>query len=76
MTEDVWYYGPTAVGKSHNAFDGYDYRTHYVKCLKDDWWCGYKGQEIVILNDFRGQIDYSEMLQLCDKWPHTVKQRN
>ena len=76
MTEGVWYYGPTAVGKSHKAFEGYDYTTHYVKCLDDQWWDGYKGQEIVILNDFRGQINYSEMLQLCDKWHHTVRQRN
>lgn len=75
MTEGVWYHGPTGTGKSHTAFEGFDEATHYVKCLDDAWWDGYTGQEIVILNDFRGQISYSELLQLVDKYPHRVKQR-
>ena len=40
-----------------------------------DRWDGYKGQEIVIFNEFRGQIKFSELLDLCDKWPKTVKWR-
>ena len=47
-----------------------------MKNLSDDWWDGYIGQPRVILNDFRGQIKYEDLLCLVDKWPHTVKQRN
>ena len=37
---------------------------------------GYRQQDIVIINEFRGQIPYSELLDLIDKWPKTVKRRN
>lgn len=76
MTQGTWYYGETGTGKSHVAFEGFDPDTHYVKCLKDDWWDGYTGQKIVILNEFRGEIPFGEMLALTDKWPHFVKRRN
>lgn len=76
MTKGVWYTGPTGAGKSHRVFEGYDPETHYVKNLQDEWWDGYKGQSIVIFNEFRGQIKFSELLDLMDKYPKTVKQRN
>lgn len=76
MTEGIWYYGETGTGKSHRAFKDFDPETMYVKPLEDDWWDGYTGQGTVILNDFRGQLKYSELLTLIDKWPHSVKRRN
>ena len=76
MTKGFWYTGPSGAGKSHRVFEGYDPDTHYVKNLNEDWWDGYKGQEIVIFNEFRGQITMSELLDLCDKWPKTVKWRS
>lgn len=74
-TKGIWYTGPTGAGKSHKVFDNYHPDTHYVKNLNEDWWDGYKGQEYVILNEFRGQISFSELLDLADKWPKTVKWR-
>lgn len=77
MTTCDWYWGETGTGKSHKAFEGYTPETHYVLNLKDNgWWDGYTGQETVIINEFRGQIAYSELLDLIDKWPKTVKRRN
>lgn len=75
MTKGIWYHGGTGIGKSHKAFEGYNPSTHYIKNLNEDWWDGYKGQPTVILNEFRGQIRFSELLDLCDKWPKTVKWR-
>ena len=76
MTEGIWYWGGTGVGKSHKAFAGYHPSTHYIKDLNTQWWDGYKGQEIVILNEFRGQLKFSDLLTLVDKWPHVVSVRN
>ena len=75
MTQGVWLWGETAVGKSHIAFDGYNPETHYLWANDGKWWDGYRGQEIVIMNDFRGEIAYNELLQLIDKWPYKVPRR-
>lgn len=78
MTEGTWYFGYTGVGKSHVAFEGYDPETHYVKPIGEKdcgWWDGYTGQETVIINEYRGQLPYSELLDLMDKWPKFVSRR-
>lgn len=76
MTKCVWYTGKTGVGKSHKAFENYTPDTHYLWTDDKGWWDGYKQQETVIINDFRGQIKYSELLELIDKWPKKVRRRN
>ena len=75
-TRGVWYWGKTGVGKSHNAFRDFSPETHYVKDLNVNWWDNYEQQRVVILNEFRGQIKYGELLDLLDKWPKSVPIRN
>uniref|UniRef100_UPI004048D7F7 hypothetical protein n=1 Tax=Polynucleobacter sp. TaxID=2029855 RepID=UPI004048D7F7 len=75
MTRGTWYWGPTGVGKSHVAFDGYTPETHYVYPNDGGWWDGYCQQETVIFNDFRGEIPYNELLNILDKWPYNVRRR-
>lgn len=76
MTTCEWLWGPTGSGKSHRAFENYNENTHYVVPNDGGWWDGYKQQEIVIINEFRGSIAYGELLQLIDKWPYSVRRRN
>lgn len=75
MTQGLWYYGETGAGKSHIAFKDFNPDTHYVWKNDHGWWDGYTGQETVILNDFRGEIPYNELLQMIDKWPYSVSRR-
>jgi hypothetical protein len=75
MTKCDWVYGPTGTGKSHYAFSNYSPETHYVYPNDGGWWDGYVGQEVVIINEFRGGIMYSELLDLLDKYPKQVRRR-
>lgn len=75
MTKCTWYWGPTATGKSHRAYENYHPATHYNYPYDKDWWDGYRGHDTVIINDFRGQIKYDQLLRLIDKHPHSVSRR-
>lgn len=77
QTKGLYIYGPTGTGKSHKVFEDFKPETHYVLNLNDKgWWNGYCGQPIVIINEFRGQMTYNDLLELVDKWPKTVTRRN
>lgn len=72
MTELYIYYGETGTGKSHRAYEeGKELGEVYHKPT-GPWWDGYRGQPVVIFDDFRGECPLAEMLRLCDKYPHQV----
>jgi len=76
MTEGLWLTGEGGCGKSHAAFLGFDPQQSYV--WKDDngWQDGYRGQPIIIMNDFRGHtMKFSELMELVDKYPHEIRRR-
>lgn len=76
MTKGIWLWGGTGVGKTHEAYElaGEDRYVHET----DDkgWWDGYRGQESVIIDDFRGAITYNRLLTLVDKYDAHVPRRN
>lgn len=74
-TVGLWLWGATGVGKSHEAFKDYNPATHYVYPNDLGWWDGYTNQETVIINEFRGGIPYGYLLELCDKYPVSVRRR-
>lgn len=77
MTTCTWIYGEASTGKRETAFKEYEYENYYILNTSDDgWWEGYNGHDVVIINKFRGEIIYKTLLELIDKYPYTVKQRN
>ena len=68
----VVYYGSTGVGKSRRAWEelGMD---AYPKDPRTKFWCGYQGQENVIVDEFRGGIDVGHILRWLDRYPVNVE---
>lgn len=75
MTEGLWIHGGTGVGKSHRAFEGFNPESHFVWKYDGGWQDGYVGQEVVIINEFRGQIPMCDLLMMVDKWPYELRRR-
>lgn len=74
MTKGIWYWGPTGCGKSFKAYEGHDEDTHYELVTDDSgFWQGYYGQETVLINDFRGEIKFAQLLRIVDMYPLKVK---
>ena len=70
----IWIYGTTGTQKSHLAFNDFNLKTDYILNFKDGgFWNGYTNQKKVIIDDFRGEIPFSELLTILDVHPYQVK---
>ena len=66
------YWGATGTGKSRRAWEeATDLAYAKDPCTK--WWCGYQGQEHVVIDEFRGQIGISHLLRWLDRYPVSVE---
>nr|WAE42552.1 MAG: replication associated protein [Cressdnaviricota sp.] len=66
------FWGPTGTGKSRRAWDeaGVD---AYPKDPCTKWWCGYRGHQTVVIDEFRGLIGISHLLRWFDRYPVSVE---
>jgi len=66
------FWGSTGTGKSRRAWDeaGLDC---YSKDPRTKWWDGYRGQQHVVIDEFRGAIDISHLLRWLDRYPVRVE---
>lgn len=71
------FWGATGSGKSHRMFEeAYaDGITPYVKSSTTKWWDGYRGEERVIVDEFRGQISIEHLLKWFDQYPCFVEEK-
>lgn len=66
------YYGSTGTGKSRRAWSEAGVSA-YSKDPRTKFWCGYRGDEHVVVDEFRGGIDVSHMLRWLDRYPVRVE---
>lgn len=66
------YWGRTGAGKSRRAWEEATLKA-YPKSPTSIWWDGYSGQENVVIDEFRGQINISHMLRWLDRYPTIVE---
>nr|AGG39826.1 replication-associated protein [Diporeia sp. associated circular virus] len=72
FTRGVWWFGKTGTGKSYRAKQYcIDNKLSYIELPKDyyknGWFDCYKGEDVIIINDFRGRIPYEDLLNICDE---------
>jgi len=63
------HWGDTGTGKSrycHENFPNAFWKT------RGEWWDGYEGQEIVIIDEFYGWLPIGDLLRLADRYPMLV----
>jgi hypothetical protein len=66
------FYGPTGTGKSRRAWDEAGIAA-FPKDSRSKFWCGYQGQQNVVIDEFRGGIDIAHMLRWLDRYPVIVE---
>lgn len=73
-TVEIWW-GVTGSGKSHKAF--HEYPEAYRKSIPGKWWEGYRGESVVVFEEFNPQEDKElrlpELLKILDKYPYQVE---
>jgi len=63
--------GETDMGKTRWAFENYPdlYLVEAPKKGQNLWWDGYTDQKTILIDEFRGWIDFSKLLRILDGYP-------
>lgn len=66
----TWIWGKTGTGKTRMAMDSVD-EVSKIHIVHSDgqWWDGYDGQDVILFDDFYGQIKIATMLRYLDGHP-------
>jgi len=69
------YWGKSGIGKTRRAWHEAKALTTdvYVKNPNTKWWDGYRGQQVVLIDEFVGRIDISYILKWLDRYPDIVE---
>jgi hypothetical protein len=72
LRECFVYWGTTGTGKSRLAWEQAGLGG-YPKDPRSKFWCGYRNQPHVVIDEFRGGIDIGHMLRWLDRYPVIVE---
>ena len=71
---DVYYIeGPTGIGKTYGIFERFPDAYRPIVSGDKVWFDGYDGQETLLLDELRGNIKMSMLLQILDPYPLKVE---
>lgn len=65
--------GPTETGKTRRAWFEAGLIGTYLKSPLTKWWCGYRGEKNVIIDEFCGIVHISHLLTWFDRYPCTAE---
>jgi len=68
-------YGPPGSGKTRTVYDKYDVDDIYEPYFNGTkyWFDNYTQQKVLLINEFEGQMQYTELLKLIDRYPYRVE---
>lgn len=72
-TEVFGYFGETGIGKTYHALNTWPEAYWFPKGGK--WWLNYNGENVVIFDEFVGDIQYTLLLRLLDCTPLQVEDK-
>jgi hypothetical protein len=66
--------GPTGSGKTRSVHEKYGVHGYYpMRKANNGWWDGYDAHEIVLIDDFKGWLEPTMLLDILDRYPTTVQ---
>ena len=65
----TWLYGSPGSGKTRYVWDTYP--NVYSK-PSGSWWDGYAGEDVLLFDDFEGDIPFQELLKVLDRYKYRV----
>lgn len=67
-------WGPPGTGKTRYVMETHNdvYEPIMRKC-GTHWWTGYRGQDVILLDEFDGQIPIRDFLRLIDRYPFMME---
>lgn len=77
--EVIFITGPTGTGKTryvHEEESKNEDQLYIYPYDNNGWWDTYTGQEAILFDDFRGQIPFTDLLRICDRYPYSLKRRS
>jgi len=63
-----WFFGNSGTGKTYAATMGHG-KSFYIKD-GTQWWNNYKGEDVIVIDDFDGHWPYRDLLRLLDRYPY------
>lgn len=67
--EVTWLYGSAGAGKTSSVYQQFGFRDVYSVSTYANPWDSYRGQSVVLLDEYAGQIDIPFLLKLLDRYP-------